>query len=262
MDLVNFKVGSKLIALSILNILLTERYQSDLTSIPTDDPSFIGVKDYMGMPTPVFDLSIILNGQASDNEIKTLTNELTDFNAQIKNLYTVLSSFAAQEDVTLSVDHLSLLQRLRQWSKQSDGEDQDLNNLFEKLQAPLHKLLDAFTNESHSAPNHRVLSMISQIIRIMEAAADQVIHSYKPIIVYTTTDGQTPYIGLLVDSVEDSLNVEDEDIKSLAKIGETGFKLDERTSKMLAGIVKSSENYSLLIDPTEIFKPEPTSEAC
>ena len=56
MDLVNFRVGEKYIALNILDILVTERYQKDLTTIPTDDKSFLGVKDYVGTPTPVFDL--------------------------------------------------------------------------------------------------------------------------------------------------------------------------------------------------------------
>lgn len=255
MDLVNFKVGSKLIALSILNILLTERYQSDLTTIPTDDASFIGVKDYMGIPTPVFDLSIILNGQASDNDIKTLTKQLTDFSRQIKNLHTELSSLSSPQQLSLNSEQLSLLQQLKQWTKQINGEDQDLNNLLDKLQSPLQKILDLHAKESNSMANHRLLGVVAQVIRIVEAAAEQVIHSYKPIIVYTTTDGQSPYIGLLVDSVGESLNVEDEDIKSLSKISETGFRLDARTSQMLTGIVKSADDYSLLLDPTEIFKP-------
>ena len=254
MDLVNFKVGSKLIALSILNILLTERYQSDLTVIPTDDPSFMGVKDYMGMPTPVFDLSIILNRQASDKDIKTLIKKLSEFTRQIKNIHAELSSHYGQAHLDLTAENLSLLQQLKQWTKQLDGEDQDLNNLLEKLQSPLQKVLDIHAGEQEASSNHRMLSMLSQVIRIIEAAAEQVIHSYKPIIVYTTTDGQSPYIGLLVDSVGDSMNVEDSDIKSLAKISETGFKLDPRTAHMLTGIVKSADDYSLLLDPTEIFK--------
>ncbi|MCJ8270401.1 MAG: chemotaxis protein CheW, partial [Psychrosphaera sp.] len=61
MDLVNFRVGEKYIALNILDILVTERYQEDLTTIPTEDKSFLGVKDYVGTPTPVFDLGLIMN---------------------------------------------------------------------------------------------------------------------------------------------------------------------------------------------------------
>lgn len=258
MDLVNFKVGSKLVALSILNILLTERYQSDLTSIPTDDPSFLGVKDYMGLPTPVFDLSIILNGQASDSDVNHLTTQLTEFSRQVKTIHSYLCSKPNQATITISSEQLALLQQLKQWSKQLNAEDLDLNNLLEKLQEPLHKLIEHFTETTNNTPSHRTISTMAQVTRIVEAAAEQVIHSYKPIIVYTTTDGQTPYIGLLVDSVGDSLNVEDQDIKSLAKVAETGFQLDTRTAKMLAGIVKSGDDYSLLLDPTEIFKPNDT----
>ena len=66
MDLVNFRVGEKYIALNILDILVTERYQQDLTTIPTEDTSFLGVKDYVGTPTPVFDLGVIMNNQVTE----------------------------------------------------------------------------------------------------------------------------------------------------------------------------------------------------
>src|SRR6056300_411424 len=70
MDLVNFRVGEKYIALNILDILVTERYQEDLTTIPTDDLSFLGVKDYVGTPTPVFDLGLIMNNKVTQ-EVNT-----------------------------------------------------------------------------------------------------------------------------------------------------------------------------------------------
>ena len=46
MDLINFRVGQKTISLKILDILLTERYEGNLTSFPNGNPSFLGVKDY------------------------------------------------------------------------------------------------------------------------------------------------------------------------------------------------------------------------
>ena len=54
MDLINFRVGHKTISLKILDILLTERYENNLTSLPNENKSFIGVKDYMDTPTPIF----------------------------------------------------------------------------------------------------------------------------------------------------------------------------------------------------------------
>jgi chemotaxis signal transduction protein len=100
-----------------------------------------------------------------------------------------------------------------------------------------------------------------QLRRLFEDAQMQVTESYKPIIVYTTVDGRTPYIGLLVDSVEDSVNIDDDEIKSLNKIIETGFKLNDQTQKMLNGIVKINNKYSLIIDSTAIFTKEDEAQS-
>ena len=74
MDLINFRVGQKTISLKILDILLTERFEDNLTSLPNDNKSFIGVKDYMETPTPIFDLGIILNKQSTQDTNLSLVN--------------------------------------------------------------------------------------------------------------------------------------------------------------------------------------------
>ena len=70
MELINFKVGCKTISLKILDILLTERFDNNLTTLPNNNKSFIGVKDYMDIPTPVFDLGIILNNISTEQSNK------------------------------------------------------------------------------------------------------------------------------------------------------------------------------------------------
>jgi purine-binding chemotaxis protein CheW len=78
MDLVNFQVGAKTVALPILNILLTERFGNDLTELPNENPSFIGVKDFMNLPVPVFDLGKILNGSSTSDSNKSLAATLSN----------------------------------------------------------------------------------------------------------------------------------------------------------------------------------------
>jgi chemotaxis signal transduction protein len=119
----------------------------------------------------------------------------------------------------------------------------------------------ALKNAGHQAEALKILETQKSVTytplkRLFEDARIQITESYKPIIVYTTADGRTPYIGLLVDSVEDSVNIDDSEIKSLNKIMETGFKLNTQTQKMLNGIVKIDNKYSLIIDSTAIFKQE------
>ena len=45
MDLINFRVGQKTISLKILDILLTERYEGNLTSLPNENKSLISLKN-------------------------------------------------------------------------------------------------------------------------------------------------------------------------------------------------------------------------
>ncbi len=78
MDLINFRVGQKTISLKILDILLTERYENNLTSLPNENKSFIGVKDYMETPTPIFDLGIVLNNQSTNKTNAELTDLLVE----------------------------------------------------------------------------------------------------------------------------------------------------------------------------------------
>ncbi|WP_410962659.1 hypothetical protein, partial [Salmonella sp. ZJHZ20_0179] len=79
MDLINFRVGQKTISLKILDILLTERFEDNLTSLPNDNKSFIGVKDYMETPTPIFDLGIILNKQSTQETNQALVELFSEW---------------------------------------------------------------------------------------------------------------------------------------------------------------------------------------
>jgi chemotaxis signal transduction protein len=83
MDLINFKVGYKTISLKILDILLTEQFNNNLTVLPNDNKSFLGVKDYMGIPTPVFDLGIILNGVSTERSNLDALKQLKSWQKQL-----------------------------------------------------------------------------------------------------------------------------------------------------------------------------------
>ncbi len=79
---------------------------------------------------------------------------------------------------------------------------------------------------------------------------------HKPIIVFTTQDGQSPHIGLLVDKVEDNVHCDESDIKSLQEMTSIGFEIDAQTKKLMKGLVKMGKRHSVLIDPSAIFRPE------
>jgi chemotaxis signal transduction protein len=266
MDLVNFRVGEKYIALNILDILVTERYQEDLTTIPTEDSSFLGVKDYVGTPTPVFDLGLIMNNTVTQDMNIKLVEIFTMGEREHNNWLNALED-TLKNDTPFKQEKSYNKCEFGAWYDNFSIEDEDLSSLLKRFDEPhkrLHLLADKLLALKNSGQIEEALKIFEverngtwvQLQRLFEDAQLQITESYKPIIVYTTVDGRTPYIGLLVDSVEDSVNIDDNEIKSLSKIMETGFKLNEQTQKMLNGIVKINNKYSLIIDSTAIFQQE------
>lgn len=77
MDVVNFVAGSKTVSLPILDILLTEQLADDYVTVPGEDPDLIGVKDYLGVSTPIFDLVKMLEGKSTEMLITELLKKLT-----------------------------------------------------------------------------------------------------------------------------------------------------------------------------------------
>lgn len=76
MDVVKFVAGSKTVALPILDILLTEQLADDYITVPGEDPDLIGVKEYLGVSTPIFDLVKMLEGKPTEQIISDLQDKL------------------------------------------------------------------------------------------------------------------------------------------------------------------------------------------
>ncbi len=266
MDLINFRVGQKTISLKILDILLTERYDENLTSLPNENKSFIGVKDYMDIPTPIFDLGMVLNNQ-STSDINSALSELLvkKENEHIEWLNDLESSLASGAPFSKSTDPDK--SSLGSWYKNLQTDNDDLKNILNKFEKPIHTLhviANELLEQQKNQPNNTVIAIfkekkrqiLNQLIRLFESAREQIILDYKPIIIFTTKDGLTPYIGLLVDKVEDNINVNKEDIKPLEQLTSVGFDIDPQTKNMMQGLIKMEHKHSLLLDPSAIFRPE------
>lgn len=265
MDLVNFRVGPKTVALHILDILLTERFENNLTTIPSDDGSFVGVKDYMNIPTPIFDLGMIMNHISSRDTIHQLLDTLKAAQRAHEEWIGKLED-SIRRDMTFSGARDPHQCDFGKWRDNFKTDNQDLLNILEKFDAPhhrLHRLASELLDNNDLSKDAKLTRLkeektntYGQLKRLFDTALEQVQLSYKPIIVFTTKDGQTPYIGLLVDGVEDSMSVQREEIKSLDTVMNSGSKVDNQIKTMLKGIVTRQNVHSLLLDPAAIFRPE------
>lgn len=266
MDLINFRVGQKTISLKILDILLTERYEGNLTSLPNENKSFIGVKDYMDTPTPIFDLGIVLNNQSTSDTNTALSDLLVEREKEhLEWLNALEHSLVTGTPFTKSTDPDKC--EFGRWYNNFKTDNEDLHSIIVKFDAP-HRELHAMAREllelQKSQPQEKVISVFeekkrqvfNQLVRLFESAREQIILDYKPIIIFTTKDGITAHIGLLVDQVEDNINVKKEDIKPLEQLTSVGFDVDPQTKNMMRGLIKMKNKHSLLLDPSAIFRPE------
>ena len=266
MDLINFRVGQKTISLKILDILLTERYEGNLTSLPNENKSFIGVKDYMETPTPIFDLGIVLNNHSTKETNAELSDLLVEREKDHLDWLDALeNSLVTGAPFTKATDPDKCA--FGRWYNNFETDNEDLQSILAKFDKP-HRELHAMAGEllelQKSQPHDKVISLFAekkrqtfnQLIRLFESAREQIILDYKPIIIFTTKDGVTPHIGLLVDKVEDNINVKKEDIKPLDQLTSVGFDVDPQTKNMMRGLIKIKHKHSLLLDPSAIFRPE------
>lgn len=266
MDLINFRVGQKTISLKILDILLTERYEGNLTSLPNENPSFLGVKDYMGTPTPIFDLGLILNNQSS-SEVNNALVKLLHTREQDQKVWFQALEKSVRNDIPFTEVRDPKQTEFGRWLYSFKTENEDLKALLARFEEPhtqLHTLsdvlLDMCSNEQRDEAIQRLekerTTTYQKLIRLFESAREQITLDHKPIIVFTTQDGQKPHIGLLVDQVEDNIHCDESEIKSLNEITSLGFEIDPQTKQMMRGLIERGETHSVLIDPSAIFRPE------
>jgi chemotaxis signal transduction protein len=270
MELINFKVGCKTISLKILDILLTERFDNNLTTLPNNNKSFIGVKDYMDIPTPVFDLGIILNNISTEQSNKHILKQLRSWQDKQTSWFNTLERNLLTQSETLTINETELQDFIIFYQEfNTDNPDLKLtmsrfNEPFESLLVQAKQAVTAHKQGEHKQVNNLLSkiksSSIAQLERLFESAKEQITLDYKPIIVFTTKDGINPHVGLLVDKVEDSLDYKKEDIKPLDKLTDIGFDIDPQTKGMMRGLIKMAENHSVLIDPSVIFKPATLQE--
>ncbi len=265
MDLINFRVGQKTISLKILDILLTERFEDNLTSLPNDNKSFIGVKDYMETPTPIFDLGLILNKQSTQASNQLLSNLFNEWEEKQYQWFNALENSINQNQIFNQSDDIQQ-SNFTKWYSNFKTENEDLQAIIERFKIPYERLYERSNmiiqlvkqgaiKQALQELSHERSNSFMQLIRLFESAKEQIILDYKPIIIFTTKDGRTPHIGLLVDKVEDNISYQKENIKPLDKLTDIGFDIDPQTKSMMCGLIKLEGKHSVLIDPSAIFRP-------
>lgn len=265
MDLINFRVGQKTISLKILDILLTERYEGNLTSLPNGNPSFLGVKDYMGTPTPIFDLGLILNNQSSSEVNQALVKLLHDREQDHKAWFIALEH-SIHEGTAFTEARDPRQCEFGKWFHSFKTDNEDLKALLARFEEPhdkLHGLSGTLLDMCAKGEKEKAIRTLEKertttyqkLIRLFESARDQITLDHKPIIVFTTLDGHKPHIGLLVDQVQDNIHCDESEIKPLSEITNIGFDIDPQTKQMMKGLIKRNDTHSVLIDPSAIFRP-------
>lgn len=259
-EIINFRAGRYKISFEILNILMTEKYEGNATQVPSGDGTLMGVINYQKVPTPIYDLSKILEGITAEQKNSDLIDLL----------------FAREQD---HIDWLDALQdsietgavftkakdphqcAFGKWYDSFNSENADLMHILKKFNEPhieIHSLADKLLTMADSGNKDAALNelqihrrtTLNSLRNLFSAAREAITTSYKPVIVYTTLNGSTPCLGFLVDSVDDALTIEETDIKSFSNDGAIQFMGDLNLPNMISGLITKDDVNSLLIDPS------------
>ena len=266
MDFINFKVGQKMVAFKILDILQTEKHEGKLTGLPNNTNSFLGVRDYAQKPVPIFDLGIMLNGVSTGSTNQELIKLLADREQDHVNWLNELRN-TIDEGTPFTKARDPHQCAFGKWYDSFHTDNEEFSELMKKFDAPhkqLHALADIVldmleqgeADKAKEAFHREERSTYASLIRLFGVAKDQLALDYKPIIVFTTRDGMTPDIGLLVDKVEDSVDVDERDIHPMDDLAHLGFNMQSQTTRLVRGLIHHNNKHSLIMEPRAIV-PEP-----
>lgn len=258
MEVVNFRVGNRLVAFNILDILLTEKFDNDQTSVPTEDASFLGVKDFMGVPTPIYDLGIAMNKTSTEDSNHALVDLLYARERDHEDWLEALESSIINNTPFLKAKDPHQC-AFGKWYDNFDSDNQDLMDVLKKFDAPhkyIHSLADQLLRLAVTDKDKALYQLgvernttLANLKRLFATARDQVAITYKPVTVFTTSDGQRPSLGFVVDKVEDSLHVEEDQIRQLNDLEVHTGNIDPRVKNMINGLLTAGKAPSLLLAP-------------
>ncbi|WP_111977855.1 CZB domain-containing protein [Algibacillus agarilyticus] len=259
MEVVNFSVGNRIVAFNILNILLTEKFDNAQTSVPSEDASFLGIKDFMGVPTPIYDLGIAMNKQSTQKTNQVLIDILHKGEKEHAHWLDLLEDAIGNKQV-FSQPTDPIQTEFGKWYDTFNSQNVDLIDVLQKMQAPRQQLFNAASQVialNNDGETQKALQLLTQerngslatIKRLFETAREHVKASYKPVTVFTTIDGRQPSLGFVVDNVEDSLHVEDEEIRELKDLEVHTGAIDGRVKNMIIGLITTAGKNSLLLKP-------------
>ncbi|MER2492864.1 hypothetical protein [Catenovulum sediminis] len=238
MEVVNFRVGDQFVAFNILDILLTEKYMQDETPVPSQDPSFLGMKEFMGVATPIYDLGKAMNG--------TTTQEINQsLSMRVKNAINNIQQTLVDSDksrLTLNAE----LPELRNLHA-THPEIKELLQQAQQTLVEIEKIKIEYDNQE--ATKQKIRKLLQQLGMVYELI--EITH--KPVTVYTTQDGHTPKTGFVVDEVSDSLQVRQDNIKPLENLEFHTGNIDPRVKNMLQGLLTHANKNSLLLKPEAFY---------
>ncbi len=259
MEVINFRVGNRLVAFNILNILLTEKFDDMQTSVPSEDAAFLGVKDFMGVPTPIYDLGIAMNKESTKQKNQKLNSLLHNREQDHSNWLDALES-SLTDNIPFAQARDPHLCELGKWLESFQTDNTDLSDVLAKMDEP-HKRIHSLAEKLLTMKANNQVSEAIKILhternttlatlkRLFEAAREQVEATYKPVTVFTTIDGQHPSLGFVIDKVEDSLHADEKDIKPLLDLEVHAGKIDHRVKNMMVNLITAGEKNSLLLKP-------------
>ena len=257
-----FWSGDQWFAANVKNTLSIAQDIDALQPAPSSIRGSLGIIRHQNKPVMICDFSNVLGipsgRQYREELIETLHAREQD---HIEWLNSLEKSLTTDEPFTKARDPHQCA--FGKWYDNFSTRDEELAEILTRFDEP-HKLIHGMADELLSMKSRGEtekalekiklarLNTLAHLRQQFSRARNQIGQSIRPVILYLTTDGYTPLIGLLIDEVNDVVTFSSSEMNDLDSLG---FGNAITNQDMFAGYLsKDGSRECLLIDADNIMR--------
>ena len=256
-----FWSGDQWFAANVVNILSVTQDLDDLQPTPFKLKGAIGTIRYQSKPVLICDFSQMLGIPAGrelrEELIETLTAREQDHVEWLNALEDSLNN-----DVPFSKARDPHQCAFGKWYDNFKTRDSELMEILSRFDTP-HKTIHALADEllglksagqldkALAKLQHARVNTLANLRKQFAYARDQISSSIRPVVLYLTTDGSTPLIGLMIDEINDVISFSKNEMNGLDSLS---FANAIDCQEIFDGYLsKEGERDCLLINPNKIY---------
>ncbi len=219
-------------AVPLSSVLAVTSRSDEITQVPLNDDALDGVVRYRGKVTPVVSFARLL-GVPSGKEVKE--DLIRELNVREQDHIDWLNSL---EQSVRDGSHFTKARDPHQcafgkWYDHFNTRDKDLGDILDRFDEPhqrIHSLADKLlglrdrgqVEEALAVLDEERETTLSLMRRLFRQARAQLRVMIRPVLLYLTDDGSTPYCCLALDEINDVLSFDEDALQATRALDQRG----------------------------------------